>query len=102
TVKRVVHLRQQKSAELINEIGTFVEQVNGIIDRVDILTFVVQTSKDEIINPESARFIYENIKNEKKDLKWYENSAHLITFGDEKDILHEDIYNFLETLDWNN
>src|SRR5690625_5105339 len=102
TNKKEVDLLQQNSAELFNEIGTFVEQVNGIIDRVDIPTFVVQASKDEIINPESATFIYENIKNEKKDLKWYENSTHLITFGDEKDILHEDIYNFLETLDWNN
>jgi len=102
TIKKEVDLLQQNSAELFNEIGTFVEQVNGIIDRVDIPTFVVQASKDEIINPESATFIYENIKNEKKDLKWYENSTHLITFGDEKDILHEDIYNFLETLDWNN
>src|SRR5699024_11745613 len=68
TIKKEVDLLQQNSAELFNEIGTFVEQVNGIIDRVDIPTFVVQASKDEIINPESATFIYENIKNEKKDL----------------------------------
>lgn len=102
TIKKEIDLLQQNSAELFNEIGTFVEQVNGIIDRVDVPTFVVQASKDEIINPESATFIYENIKNEKKDLKWYKNSTHLITFGDEKDVLHEDIYHFLETLDWNN
>src|SRR5699024_12056124 len=101
-IKKKIELQQQNSEELFNKIGNFVEQINDIIDRVNIPTFVVQESKDEIINPESATFIYENIKNEKKDLKWYENSTHLITFGDEKDILHEDIYNFLETLDWNN
>src|SRR5699024_5033177 len=87
TIKKEEDLLQQNSAEFFNEIVTFVEQVNGIIDRVDIPTFVVQASKDEKIKRESATGIYESIRNEKKDLKWYENSAHLITFGDEKDIL---------------
>src|SRR5699024_9239486 len=89
--------RQFKKLEKKDE-----QTINVIKYRVDIPTIVVQANKDEIIKTESATFIYENIKNEKKDLKWYENSTHLITFGDEKDILHEDIYNFLETLDWNN
>src|SRR5699024_9039826 len=92
TMTREVDILQQNSAELLKKIGTLVKQENGRRDRVDIPTFVVEASKEEIIKPESATFIYENIKNEKKDLKWYENSTHLITFGDEKDILHEDIY----------
>src|SRR5699024_8648782 len=102
TIKKEVDLLQQNSAELFNEIGTFVEQVNAIINRVDIPTFVVQASKAEIKNPYSATFIYEYIKTDKQDLTWYETSTHLIRFGDEKDILHEDIYNLLEPLDWHN
>src|SRR5699024_11680527 len=62
TIKKEVDLLQQNSAELFNEIGTFVEQVNGIIDRVDIPTLVVKASKDEIINHKSATFINDNIK----------------------------------------
>ena len=35
-----------------------------------------------------------------KQLKWYEKSGHVITLGPEKDQLHEDIFEFLESLDW--
>ncbi len=102
TIKKEVDLLYKNSSELFSSIGVFIEEVNGIIDTIDIPTFVVQARHDEIINPESADFIYENVATEVKDLKWYENSGHLITFGDEKDMLHEDIYNFLETLNWKN
>ena len=37
---------------------------------------------------------------ELKELKWYEESGHVITLDKEKDQLHEDIYQFLERLDW--
>lgn len=99
-IREEISKLQKNSTELFASIKIFIEEVNGIIDKVDIPTFVVQARQDEIINPDSANFIYENIATEDKDLKWYEHSSHLITFGSEKDMLHEDIYNFLETLDW--
>src|SRR5699024_4961278 len=97
TIKKEVDLLQQNSAILVNDIGIVVEKVNCIIDRVDITIVVVHASKDEIINPEIVTFIYKNIINEKIDLKWYDIYTHLMTFGDEKDILLAVIYNLLET-----
>ena len=35
-----------------------------------------------------------------KEIKWYEESGHVITLDKERDQLHEDIYAFLEKLDW--
>ncbi|MBJ8077697.1 carboxylesterase, partial [Bacillus cereus group sp. N12] len=32
--------------------------------------------------------------------KWYEDSTHVITLDKQRDELHEDVYNFLEQLDW--
>src|SRR5699024_1277103 len=63
TIKKEVDILQQNSSVLFNEIGTFVEQVNSIIDKVYIPIIVFQASKDQIIKPEIATFIYENIKN---------------------------------------
>lgn len=101
-IKKEVDLLYNNSSKLFNEIEMFVNEVNGIIKRVDTPTFVVQARLDEIINPESATFIYDHVATHDKEIKWYENSTHLITFGEEKDMLHEDIYNFLETLNWEN
>lgn len=99
-IREEVSKLQKNSTELFDSIKIFIEEVNGIIDTIDIPTFVVQARQDEIINPDSANFIYENVATEDKDLKWYDHSSHLITFGPEKDMLHEDIYAFLETLNW--
>ena len=35
-----------------------------------------------------------------KELKWYEKSGHVITLDKEKEQLHQDVYSFLEQLDW--
>ena len=99
-IKEETDLLYKNSSSLFNSMKLFIEEVNGIIDTIETPTFVVQARHDEIINPESANFIYENVATKTKELKWYENSGHLITFGDERDMLHEDIYTFLETLNW--
>lgn len=36
----------------------------------------------------------------KKDIKWYANSGHVITIDKEKEQVFEDVYSFLESLDW--
>lgn len=90
----------RESKRLFEEVGTFIEEVSEMVDMIYAPTFVVQARKDQIINPESANFIYENIATDIKEIKWYENSSHVITTDVEKDLLHEDIYQFLESLDW--
>jgi carboxylesterase len=75
-------------------------EVRDNVDMIYTPTFVVQARHDEMINTESATIIHDEIESEQKQLKWYENSTHVITLGSEKDQLHEDVYHFLETLDW--
>lgn len=74
--------------------------VYGHIDLVYAPTFVVQARHDEMIDIESANMIYNKVESLQKYIKWYENSTHVITFGQEKEELQEDIYDFLEELNW--
>ncbi|MEH6884093.1 carboxylesterase, partial [Priestia megaterium] len=55
---------------------------------------------DHMINTDSANIIYNSVESPTKDIKWYEESGHTITFDKERDQLHEDVYAFLESLDW--
>ena len=57
-------------------------------------------SHDDVIDTDSANVIYDNAESEDKQIKWYEKSGHVITLGPEKEQLHEDIFEFLESLDW--
>lgn len=100
TIKPELETLMEKSSDMFKQIGEFVKEVNGMIDMVYAPSFVVQPRQDEMINTESATYIYNHIGSSMKDIKWYEESSHVITLSKEKDQLHEDIYNFLESLDW--
>ncbi|NGP45313.1 alpha/beta fold hydrolase [Bacillaceae bacterium SIJ1] len=77
--------------------------IDGIGEQLDLVyapTMIAQGRLDKMINTDSATMIYKNISSEEKHLQWYEKSGHAITFGPEKDQLHEDIYAFLQGLNW--
>lgn len=87
----------------MNTLRSLQQLIADVRDQVDMIyapLFVVQARHDEMINPDSANIIYDNAESIEKDLKWYEHSGHVITLGEEKEQLHEDILRFLEGLDW--
>lgn len=102
TIESELGILMEESDEMFHNIGTFIKEVHGMIDMIYAPTFVVQASQDKIINPESATYIYENVESHQKEIKWYEKSGHVITTDVERDILHEDILQFLQSLDWEN
>jgi carboxylesterase len=77
-----------------------IKEVRENVDTVYAPTFVVQSTVDEMINTDSANIIYNEVQSDQKRLKWYENSTHVITLGQEKDMLHEDVLSFLNELEW--
>ncbi|WP_342514607.1 carboxylesterase [Sporosarcina sp. FSL K6-1522] len=82
------------------DLRALIEDVRGHIDHIYAPLFVVQGSLDDVIDPNSANVIYDETESDDKQLKWYEQSGHVITLGPEKEQLHEDIFTFLESLDW--
>ena len=45
-----------------------------------------------MINTDSANIIYNEVESTQKEIKWYEESGHVITLDKEKEQLHEDVY----------
>lgn len=86
--------------DTLEDIGDLNEDVYEHLDEIYAPVFVVQARHDEMINTESAEMIYNSVSSDQKDLKWYENSTHVITLSKEKEQLHHDILDFLEGLDW--
>ncbi|MBM7571038.1 alpha/beta hydrolase [Aquibacillus albus] len=100
TIEEEVEQLMEGSKDLFHRLGGLITEVKEEVDTIYAPTFVVQARKDQMINTASATYIYENVEADQKDLKWYEDSGHVITLDKEKDQLHEDIYQFLESLDW--
>jgi carboxylesterase len=70
------------------------------LDKITAPIFVIQGRLDDPLYQESAQIIYDRVHSEDKQLKWYEHSGHIITLGKEKETVYEDIYRYLETLNW--
>ena len=92
---------QQQSMPSLADLRELIYDVRDHVDHIYAPLFVTQGSLDNVIEPDSANVIYENAESDEKQIKWYEQSGHVITLGPEKEQLHEDIFEFLESLDWN-
>lgn len=109
--------REGKSAEQIEaEVAAIKERgmaslpqlqkfVVGMSKEIDMLytpIFIVQSRNDRVINPKSGEILFDGVESTDKQLKWFEESGHVITLGPEKEQLHEDILMFLNELEWSN
>jgi carboxylesterase len=86
--------------DTLKALQELISDVRTNIDMIYTPTFVVQARHDSMINTESANIIFDSIESDQKDLKWYEESGHVITLDKEKEQLHEDVLAFLNSLDW--
>ncbi|HLS35239.1 MAG TPA: alpha/beta fold hydrolase [Bacillota bacterium] len=99
-IKQEINAIFEKAPNTFKEIGQLITKTRENLSKVIAPIKVVQARKDEMINPESAPYIYEHVQSTNKKLSWYENSGHAITFGPERKQLQENIYKFLHSLDW--
>ncbi len=99
--EEVARIREAGMASL-PDLREFVLDVREHVDEVYAPILVVQGEKDEVIDPASADVIYHEVQSPQKKLNKYAESGHVITLGPEKEQLHQDILEFLESLDWNN
>ncbi|MDW4510411.1 carboxylesterase [Priestia megaterium] len=91
---------KQTPMNTLKSLQELIAEVRNSVDMIYAPTFVVQGRHDHMINTDSANIIYNSVESPTKDIKWYEESGHTITFDKERDQLHEDVYVFLESLDW--
>ena len=88
------------SMETVTALQNLITEVRENVDMIYAPTFVVQARHDKMVNTNSATIIFNEVESHLKELKWYEQSGHVITLDKERDQLHEDIFRFLERLDW--
>ncbi|WP_174728612.1 alpha/beta hydrolase [Mesobacillus harenae] len=91
---------QKTPMKTLKALQGLISDVRNSVDLIYAPTFIIQARHDHMINTDSANIIYNEVESEQKDLKWYEESGHVITLDKEREQLHEDIYQFLETLNW--
>lgn len=99
-INREMEEFEKTPMDTLSALRELVADVHDQLDMIYAPVFVVQARQDEMIDIESANIIHDTVESNKKSIKWYEESGHAITLDDEREQLHQDIYEFLESLDW--
>jgi carboxylesterase len=99
-IEEEIKVFKQTPMNTLNALRDLVQDVRNHIDHIYAPTFVVQARLDKMIDTNSANVIFDGVETDEKQIKWYEQSGHVITLGKEKEQLHKDILDFLERLDW--
>ncbi|QCR33591.1 carboxylesterase [Lysinibacillus sp. SGAir0095] len=101
-IEQEVEVIKSKGMPSLPQLQQLVSDVRQELDMVYAPILVIQSKNDEIIDPQSAHTIYEEVESLNKQIKWFEHSGHVITLDKEKQLLHETVYEFLQSLDWEN
>jgi carboxylesterase len=99
-IENEIKVFQNQPMNSIKGLKTLVENVRNRLHEINVPTLVIQGKHDQIIDMDSPTIIYDQIQSEVKEIQWYEQSGHVITLGKERNLVEEDIVNFLEKLDW--
>lgn len=100
TIEIEIESLMKETTTIFQLIAISNEQLRDRINEITSPILIAQARKDVVINPESANYLYDHVQSEQKKLIWYEQSGHVVTIGPEKEQLHEDIYTFLQSLNW--
>ncbi|MBD0380438.1 alpha/beta hydrolase [Paenibacillus sedimenti] len=65
------------------------------IGKVTVPTLIAQAERDQVIHPQSARYIYRKLGGY-RELYWYPKSKHLICHSEDAETLFEHVSTFLE------
>ncbi|MFO7263623.1 MAG: alpha/beta fold hydrolase [Bacillota bacterium] len=79
------------------ELWRLMKEVRALLPRVQVPALVAQGRRDETVKPHSAQFIYDRLGSTVKQLRWYEQSGHILTLDCERESVFVDIETFMET-----
>lgn len=91
---------EQKRMPSLKDLQQIILDTRGKLGSITAPIRIFQGCLDAPLYKESAQIIYDTVKAEDKQLKWYEQSGHIITLGQERETVYEDVRAFLDTLDW--
>ena len=80
--------------ETLKELSDTLSRVRNDVDEVLDPILVVQAEKDEMIDPQSANYIYENVDSDENKLNGMQIQDMSLQLIKEKEQVFEDVYAF--------
>ncbi|MDO3413363.1 alpha/beta fold hydrolase [Saccharibacillus sp. CPCC 101409] len=84
----------------LSELQELISQTGGVLEEIESPVYVMQGGLDSPLYLDSADVIYSLVSNPRKRFKTFPDSGHILTLGPEQEQVFEEVYRFLEGLDW--
>lgn len=100
TIEDEIHASLDDAHNTLADINGIINKAEQSLENIFGPVYVAQGALDEVIDPESANVIYNNVSTDEseKRLKIYENSGHVLTIDKDKNELFNDLYEFMEEI----
>ncbi len=83
----------------LNSLLQLIRLVRRELPRVTSPLLVLQSERDDVVNPASAKLIFNNSGSLEKEIEWFPKSGHLLTLGSERDTVFKRVLEFIERQD---
>lgn len=80
----------------LHSLREFIKVLCKELPGVEVPAMVIQSCQDRVVEPKSAKYIFEKIASPEKTLHWFKNSGHLITLEGEREALLSLILEFFQ------
>lgn len=94
----IYHPLLEYQLESIEEIAS---DARERLDNIQVPFFMAQAGQDEMIDAAGVFRTAQALQGKRFVLQWYPDSSHVITVGNARHQLEQDVYQFLNTLPWN-
>ncbi len=79
----------------VEELGKLMEKCEDSLRKIKVKTLIIQGQKDPVVNPKSAKIIYDKISSKEKQIFEPDFKNHIIINGQNKEIVFKRIEDFL-------
>lgn len=77
-----------------------INETSAKLNTVQTPVHILRGLQDDEYYCESADLIYSSVKSRIKSVKTFVNSGHILTLGQERELVYEEVYRFFEGLKW--
>ncbi|MEO4055497.1 alpha/beta fold hydrolase [Solibacillus sp. CAU 1738] len=77
-----------------------INETSAKLDNIQTPVHILRGLQDDEYYCESADLIYSSVRSRIKSVKTFVNSGHILTLGQERELVYEEIFRFFEGLKW--
>jgi carboxylesterase len=98
-IERELYILDRTPLNCVVSLSKLMKNVESVLPHVTQPILIVQSEKDETVDPCSADLLYNRIGSKQKEIIRFENSGHIITLDKERDQLFEALTHFIKGLE---